>query len=597
MSDTESVSAADYTAIVNTVPRLWTSAWYDGTITVYFEATLDPGGSTRTSYAALYDSDGNVVSDSEVSIAGSTYNGPILCRSAAITLTNGKEYHVRTKRAVGNGLIGGARLVVKQSGTITKTATYIDFQGSVESRAANTYNSLQRMLLYPYDSDYYDGITAAYFEVSLRHSTGAKSAYAELYNTTDSSQVAEVYDSSNTYVRKRSGDIKSSLADGKVYLTRLKNGGGNTAYAMQSGIIIVQENFTKSASYLSGAEYFSATNTSANSKAYMRVTKSEWSTKTLACYAYVTGGHPGTGSFGATLAIKVWDGAAIVTQSVTLTDGYIPSNYYLMADQWSTLADDEDYRTSGYRSEPGYYVYGGVGGFVFVYTMPINRTLAASGGTRSVTGTAATLKKSSLVGAGAGSYSVSGIAVTLTKKTTGPTLDAAGGSYAVTGTAAGLTISRRLDAGSGSYGVTGTAAGLCYSRILGAGSGSYTVNGTPASFLYNRVVTATPGALVITGTAASFLYSRIFTATPGTYAVNGTPASFLYSRVFTATPGEFTVTETAATLTWIRGLITLSAGSADIYILGPIGSKTLKKSLSNVPASPGSFAVTGTAAG
>ena len=65
-TDAETVSATSYAAIANIVHRYWDADLYDGTVTIYFEATLDPVGSSRTAYAALYDGAGNQVSGSEI---------------------------------------------------------------------------------------------------------------------------------------------------------------------------------------------------------------------------------------------------------------------------------------------------------------------------------------------------------------------------------------------------------------------------------------------------------------------------------------------------------------------------------------------------
>jgi hypothetical protein len=74
------------------IPHLWTydSTKYDGTVTVYFEATLSSAGAGTTAFASLYSSTGSTcgtqVSGSEVSITGTTNQR---VRSSGITLTTG----------------------------------------------------------------------------------------------------------------------------------------------------------------------------------------------------------------------------------------------------------------------------------------------------------------------------------------------------------------------------------------------------------------------------------------------------------------------------------------------------------------------------
>jgi hypothetical protein len=598
-TDAETVSATSYTAIANIVHRYWDADLYDGTVQIYFEATIDPSGSGRTIYAALYDGAGNQVANSEISQYGGDYNGPILVRSAALTLTDNTEYHVRAYRAVGNGILAGCRLVIKQSGTITKTATYIDFMGDIDSTSAGTYGYTSYGCGWTYDADMYDGITAAYFEAEVRHSTGAYTMGCELYNKTDSSQVGEVGTNSTSFNRQRTADIKANLVDGKVLGVRHKDGGGGYGYTTMGSLIIVQQNFTKSCSLLSTPQYLTTT-TSVHIPIMIRFTKADWSCKTTPTakvFACCVIGNLGTNP-SHWAAIRRHDQTTNigVVSAITASAPYIQ---VVSADVYSILQTDDEYRgiASAYNDEGGATTLCYHFGLQVEYTLPVNRTLAASGSSYSVTGTAASLKKSSNISAGVGSYSVSGTTATLTYTRTGPTLNAGIGSYIMTGTAAGLSISRMMVAGADSYRISGASAGLYSSRITGAGSGSYTIPGTAATLSFiglARTLTAasglffvvgpvggktlkkslslvsvSPGLFAITGMVSGLLYSHVTLASSGSYTVTEIAATFLYNRVFTASPGPFIIT-----------------GSAVDFLNG-----------TNLPAALGSFAVNGASTG
>lgn len=95
------------------------------------------------------------------------------------------------------------------------------------------------------------------------------------------------------------------------------------------------------------------------------------------------------------------------------------------------------------------------------------------------------------------------------------TLTATGGSFTISGTAASLEYGRLLTAAAGSYAITGTDATLTYGQVgaytLAADAGSYAITGTAATLTYaplnNYTLTADPGAFSIDGIAATLIYS------------------------------------------------------------------------------------------
>ena len=98
---------------------LWESSKFDGTVAVYFEAGLNNANVGQTTYAELYDlTAGASVSGSEVSATGTGWTRN---RSGAITLIDGHTYVVRDKVSGINGRLAQSHLVIKQTGSITKT--------------------------------------------------------------------------------------------------------------------------------------------------------------------------------------------------------------------------------------------------------------------------------------------------------------------------------------------------------------------------------------------------------------------------------------------------------------------------------------------
>lgn len=155
-------------------------------------------------------------------------------------------------------------------------------------------------------------------------------------------------------------------------------------------------------------------------------------------------------------------------------------------------------------------------------------TITADPGAYTVTGTAATLKKGSVVTADPGSYALSGTAADLEK---GSLLTAVPGSYAISGTAATLSKTINLTADPGAYAISGTTAALTAARELNADSGAYAINGTDATLIKSTVtIVADGGSYAISGTAASLLAARQLACAAGSYAISGTSATLTYSN-------------------------------------------------------------------
>lgn len=226
-------------------------------------------------------------------------------------------------------------------------------------------------------------------------------------------------------------------------------------------------------------------------------------------------------------------------------------------------------------------------------TLKAGRYLSAAAGTYTLTGTAATLKAGRYLSAGAGAFTLTGADATLIYGSVGAyTLAANGGTFALTGGDASLIAARRLTASSGTFTLTGTDATLKAGRRLTASGGSYTLTGMDATLKAGRVIAADGGTFTLTGTAAALRAARLLSASGGVFALTGTDATLIYGQIgnftLSAEGGTFTLTGGAAALTAARRL---SAAGATYTLTGMDAALRAGRRL---VASGGAFTLTGT---
>ena len=157
------------------------TADFDGTILYYFEVDLLSLAVGGTAYAELYNAtDSTSVSSSEVSIAYDGNSSTKRIRSGAISLSGDKEYTIRVKHDItnlSNAVLYGARIIVVQSGTITKTQIQIELGVEANASSTSTSNILDEAGTFLYEASKYDG------SVTIRHDAVIKSTSG---NTTSS---------------------------------------------------------------------------------------------------------------------------------------------------------------------------------------------------------------------------------------------------------------------------------------------------------------------------------------------------------------------------------------------------------------------------
>jgi hypothetical protein len=244
------------------------------------------------------------------------------------------------------------------------------------------------------------------------------------------------------------------------------------------------------------------------------------------------------------------------------------------------------------------------------YTAPSqNYTLAAGGGSFSVTGTDATLKKGCSVTADAGSYSESGSPANLKhnkkvmagagaftlfgaaalRKTS--RLDAASRSFAETGTAAILKTSRKVAAESTSITLAGQVATLRRGYGVAAGSGNFSMAGSAAAFRRTYATPAEPAGFLVFSTGASLEYGRRLQSISAALVVTGAAASLRKGTGLPAGAGSFSLAGMAAAFR--RGYL-VQAGSGTFLQDGPAAAL---KAARKLPAGETSYDLAGSAAG
>ena len=162
---------------------------------------------------------------------------------STVSLTSGHEYAVQVNCAdIGGGgctwSIANAKLVLRQSGTVTAFESIDTMVNSLATDTDSTYTNQDYLLLYWGQTDPqvapYGANVAYFFEATMKTSAGT--GYAQLYNRLSASAISgsELATSSPTYERKRSGDLTSQLMtpcviEGSSGITAMDTQGKNSA--------------------------------------------------------------------------------------------------------------------------------------------------------------------------------------------------------------------------------------------------------------------------------------------------------------------------------------------------------------------------------
>ena len=208
------------------------AAQFDGTVAIYFEATLYGSSAGGTIYAKLYDTDGNAVADSEVSVTGQTATR---VRSGAITLVDGRTYVVRMKHI--SGVLWdcqGARIIIQQTSNPTRTQTILPILSYIGAGAATSYTILKGRFYWD-DHDWDVLSKSVYFETALKISNAAYTAYLDLYD--GAAQVDERSAQATSRTRFRSAAL--NLTDNTTYFARYKSSSASGTATFYGGYLVI----------------------------------------------------------------------------------------------------------------------------------------------------------------------------------------------------------------------------------------------------------------------------------------------------------------------------------------------------------------------
>ncbi|MBU0975258.1 hypothetical protein KJ918_00510, partial [Patescibacteria group bacterium] len=234
----------------------WDGSKYSGE-TVYFEVVHKMNINTaRNFYTALYTSSGSVVPGSEITNYDYEGGNWTIRRSTALTLSDGVDYTIRVHTQDGQaGTIKAARLIIQQTDStkITDTESQIEVGNSQTGFTNTSYSSLDDEKKYMYDQGQFNPTVESTgdvtFNASLKIDDSGDTVYAELYNETNSTQVAEISHTADTNWTLVSfsnvdGDSDWDMTNDDEYSVRIKcsddNGGGCSGNISNAKIILNQ---------------------------------------------------------------------------------------------------------------------------------------------------------------------------------------------------------------------------------------------------------------------------------------------------------------------------------------------------------------------
>lgn len=176
-----------------------------------------------------------------------------------------------------------------------------------------------------------------------------------------------------------------------------------------------------------------------------------------------------------------------------------------------------------------------------LWTLRLVPRLNAEGGTFTLSGAAATLKRALLLSAAGGTFALSGGAATLTKGAalTHYTLSAGGATYAVSGTNAGLRRDPLISAAGGAYSLSGSPAGLLRTAVLSGEGGALAIAGQPASLLRGLRMAGEGTGWALSGQEATLRHGHVLSAGGGTLLLSGASATLTYTSSNPSTTSFF----------------------------------------------------------
>lgn len=163
-----------------------------------------------------------------------------------------------------------------------------------------------------------------------------------------------------------------------------------------------------------------------------------------------------------------------------------------------------------------------------------DQTLLADAGAYNLTGSDATLEKTTPLSADSGVYSLVGNDVTFAITLS---LLADSGAYSLSGQTAVLFNSLLLSSDAGAYSIAGQDAALTQDRYISADAGNYAVDGQATAFIRTYNLLAEAGAFNVTGSNATLATAKTLSAGAGAYSLTGVSANLIKFSLY-PDPGD-----------------------------------------------------------
>jgi hypothetical protein len=230
----------------------WDGSKYNGE-TVYFEA-VGYDIITGSGYTGLYTESGTLITTITHNCGD---NLACLGRSGPLTLTDGTNYTVRhwEDNAAKSTQLVAARLVVVQTDAtkLTDTQTQIDIGSYQTGITGTSYTTLTESKIYMYDQNKFSPTPEAggdvEFHATLKINDSGDKMYAELYNKTNGTSVAELSQTGSTSwalktVANVDADADWDTTNDDEYVVRVRcsddNGGGCSGSISNAKIVLNQ---------------------------------------------------------------------------------------------------------------------------------------------------------------------------------------------------------------------------------------------------------------------------------------------------------------------------------------------------------------------
>jgi hypothetical protein len=231
LSEPTTTTGTVYAVPQQALPWLYTAGNYDGTIQVFLEVDWYISNVSYTAYCALYTTGGSVVSGSEITTqAGTAVANTVRSRSGDIfsQLADATGYQIEIKSSNASGTVNlrNARLIIQQSGAVTKTETIIELMGPLMTTAGTSYADITSAVAagsYTHSTMNLDGTLDVRFEAVARVANATRTCTIGLHDGSNNLiSTAECVASTTPYNQRIRYANAVTLVNGTSYKPRIK---------------------------------------------------------------------------------------------------------------------------------------------------------------------------------------------------------------------------------------------------------------------------------------------------------------------------------------------------------------------------------------